>query len=394
MKVRHLTEEELTTYRKRGMSPSVLLEADDHLAGCPDCRNSLNLMEKDGPGSAALWRALTGSDPAGSKHLVHDELVAFAEDNWSRTDRQRVIEHLRVCAECSNDADDLKSFRDNLAEAGATGLTTKAGVRTWSFWRAPLWAGAAAALLLAVFLSFRSYQSNIPPEPTLVVQLNDGGGNITLDSSGRMVTPTPLDAEDAAQIRNALLNKRVETGAALSLLASPQGKLLGESAAPASLQLIAPLGTVVLSEKPVLRWRPVEGASGYVVSIYDSRFQKVAESPRVLQSEWEADRALPRGMLYTWHVTASVKGKTIRAPIPPAPEARFQVLSDAEVGRLEKVQREHSNSHLLLGVFYAQVGALDDSERELAALLAANPDSNVARELLASVQRLRQRPSR
>jgi hypothetical protein len=100
---------------------------------------------------------------------------------------------------------------------------------------------------------------------------------------------------------------------------------------------------------------------------------------------------LARGQIYTWQLTASIKGKQIRAPLPPAPEARFQVLSQAEAEQLEKAHSEHADSHLLLGILYARAGALDDAERELTALLAANPDSQLANELLSSVKQLRRR---
>ena len=394
MKVGHLTEDELRQYWKRGMSPASLLAADDHLAECADCRKSLSLMEKGSAGGASLFHALTGEEPAGSRHLTHDELVANAEETDSAAERQQVTEHLRLCSACREDVEDLRNFRREPATISATALPSKVRAKSRPFWTIPLWAGAAAAVLLAVFLGVRSYRSKNQAGPSALIQLNDDGGSIKLDSSGRVVTPAPLSREDAAQVKDALLHGRVETAAALSPLQSQQGTLLGESAPTSSLQVIAPIGTVVLSDKPGFRWRQVNGASGYVVSIYDSRFQKVAESSRVKQHEWVVDHSLSRGAVYTWQVTAFLKGKAIRAPAPPAPEARFQVLSQADAEQLEQTRRQHPNSHLLLGLLYAKVGALDDSERELKALLAANPGSSLANELLASVQQLRSRLSK
>ena len=374
------------------MPPPALLAADDHLAGCADCRQSLaQSLAKPAGGSAELWRALTASDPPASRHLSHEEVAAFAENDWSRVDRQQITEHLERCPQCSEDADDLRKFRDDLAQPPLAPVT-KVITRRRSFFIVPVWVGTAAMILLAIFLGYRFYHGKPQPPPSMVVQLKDGGSYIGLDSAGRLTSPLVFDPGDEKKIKDALVSKRIEPPAVLALLSSPQGTLLGPAGARPDLQLIAPLATAVPSDRPVFRWQPTLQASSYIVSIYDSRYGKVAQSPPLTQNEWQADRPLPRGQIYTWQLTANVKGKLVRAPLPPAPEARFQVLPQAEAEQLEKTRSQHPDSHLLLGLLYAQAGALDDSTRELTALLAANPGSGAAKELLASVQQLRQKP--
>jgi hypothetical protein len=44
---------------------------------------------------------------------------------------------------------------------------------------------------------------------------------------------------------------------------------------------------------------------------------------------------------------------------------------------------------LLLGLRYAQAGLLEDAEREFRALLAANPRSSIAKNLLRHTEALR-----
>jgi len=374
------------------MPPSALLAADDHLAGCAGCRQSLaQSLAKTAGGSAELWRALTASDPSASRHLSHEEVVAFAENDWSRVDRQQVMAHLEHCQQCSEDAGDLREFRHDLAQPPLAPVTTVT-TRRRSFFMVPVWAGAAAMILLAIFLGYRFYHGKPQPSPSMVVQLKDSGSYIGLDSVGRLISAQSFEPSDEKKIKDALMSKRVEPPAALALLSSPQGTLLGSAGAPPNLQLIAPLATAVPSDRPVFQWQPTVQASSYIVSIYDSHYGKVVQSPPVMQNQWQANRALPRGQIYSWQLTAKIKGRLVRAPLPPAPEARFQVLSQAEAEQLEKTRSQHPDSHLLLGLIYAQAGALDDSTRELTALLAANPDSDVAKELLASVQQLRQRP--
>jgi hypothetical protein len=45
-----------------------------------------------------------------------------------------------------------------------------------------------------------------------------------------------------------------------------------------------------------------------------------------------------------------------------------------------------SNSHLVRGAMYARAGLLDDAEKELSTLVAGNPNSRIARDLLQSVR--------
>jgi hypothetical protein len=390
MNARHLTEEEIGQYWQRALPPAELLAADDHLAQCEDCRRSLERMGKNAAGRNVLWRALTGTEPPGSSHLSDDDLIAFVEDDWKTAGRQQAIQHLSHCKECSEEAEELRRFRaDRSFRADTTNLTATVTSRRRTFWAVPVWAGLAAVLLLAAFLSYRIYQNRIQqPQPAIVAQLNDAGGTIKLDSSGRLVTPSLFDPNDAAQMKDAMLRQQIEPPAVLAQLITSKGTLLGGSSPTSGLQLIAPLNTAVLNDKPDFRWQPLSSAT-YIVSIYDAHYKKMAESPPMQQTNWSPDHPLPRGQTYTWQLTASLKGKHIRAPLPPAPEARFQVLSQTEAAQLKKARQENANSHLLMGILYARAGALDDAESELSALLAANPDSSVARQLLASVQQFR-----
>ncbi len=130
------------------MPPSELLAADDHLVECGDCRQSLARIVPDAAGSAGLWRALTSSEPPASRHLSHEELAAFAENDWSKADRQQVTVHLERCPQCSEDAEDLRKFRDDLAQPPLVSVTkapvTEVIARRRSFFTVPVWAGAAA----------------------------------------------------------------------------------------------------------------------------------------------------------------------------------------------------------------------------------------------------------
>jgi hypothetical protein len=161
---------------------------------------------------------------------------------------------------------------------------------------------------------------------------------------------------------------------------------MGGQAEGVSFALLYPVGTVVRSARPTFRWQRLEGASAYIVNIFDSSFTRVVTSPQVSTAQWTAPRPLPAGRVYLWQVTAIKDGKEIKSPVQPAPEARFKILEQAKFVELERVKRSYSNSHLLLGILYAQAGLLDDAEREFRALLAANPKSTLAQKLLRNVR--------
>jgi len=75
--------------------------------------------------------------------------------------------------------------------------------------------------------------------------------------------------------------------------------------------------------------------------------------------------------------------------VPPAPEAKFQILKKEEFQELKNIEKTVGNSNLVMGVLHAQYGLLDDAEREFTALYQGNSQSPVAKKLLQSVQSLR-----
>ena len=123
-----------------------------------------------------------------------------------------------------------------------------------------------------------------------------------------------------------------------------------------------------------------------MVRIYDADFNEVVASPRLSETAWTAARSLERGRTYSWQVTARVGDKEVISPVRPAPEAKFMILDQTKANELAEAKNPSAGSHLTLGALYAQAGLLDDAERELQALLRANPQSSLANNLLSSVR--------
>jgi len=53
---------------------------------------------------------------------------------------------------------------------------------------------------------------------------------------------------------------------------------------------------------------------------------------------------------------------------------------------MSKVEKLSGNSHLVRGILFAKAGLLNEAEHEIRALVAANPDSQRARQLLQSIR--------
>ena len=107
-------------------------------------------------------------------------------------------------------------------------------------------------------------------------------------------------------------------------------------------QPIAPVGTFTL-EAPTLRWTPVPGAVGYDVVVTTLSFEEVATVQGLHEeASWQPDTSSwPRGTPLTWQVTAHLgDGRAIRAPVPPAAEARFGLLDSPTANEVAGLLRQ------------------------------------------------------
>lgn len=224
-----------------------------------------------------------------------------------------------------------------------------------------------------------------------VVALNDGARKVSIDTEGRVRGLETLSPAEQDAVRTALLRGRAPSSSELEGLGARGGERLMGAPGASSFGLQGPVGVVVRTETPTFRWNALEGASHYTVNVFDSGFNRVMTSGPVNKTEWTATRPLTRGTLYVWQVTASVNGKEIQAPAPPAPEARFRVMSRAQAESIERGEKLYAGSHLMLGLLYSRAGLLDEAEREFRALVAANPDSQAAQRLLKNIELLKAR---
>ena len=151
--------------------------------------------------------------------------------------------------------------------------------------------------------------------------------------------------------------------------------------------LLGPVGKVIPVDRPVFNWQPMDGAEGYRVSVYDTKFNRVAESEPLHKTAWSTK--LPRGEILIWQVAAVKDGQEFKSPSRPAPDARFKIVGGQEFADIQLAKRQFPKARLLLGVLYAEAGLLDDAAREFEALRKQNPNSGEARLLLQRINSAR-----
>lgn len=424
----HLTVEKIRLYLKRQMKPAELLRADDHLAGCDLCfkriKDSLNAQK------AAGFDFLQSS-PEDSEHLSYKQLENYIDEKSDKIEREIADVHLQVCPDCAAEMNGLLEMR-KLIDADernqtfslpAAGEKVKSN-RIWSFFSGnyfPRFSLAALALLLVAslfgaFWLLRRQNStevavtspsnavqpqNLPDSaqtPTVIAQPNahdaaqnniNSETNAIISLQNRTAPPDAIESlppQYQTEIQRELADGRLDFPRELNQLNNQTGKLMSGGIEEVPFALSSPVGKIIQSNRPEFRWNELTGAEGYIVNVYDENFNKAASSPKISASAWRVDKPLARNKIYLWQVTAIKNGEEIKSPARPAPDAKFKILDAAQLNEIERAKRQYGNSHLLLGILYANAGLINEAETEFQKLLRKNPKSELARKLLRQVQ--------
>jgi hypothetical protein len=363
----HVTDAEIEQFQRRQLPGDALLRLTDHLAGCDDCRRRLADRGDTAMASASLQAEL-GIE--GDGHVPELEIQALVDGRLEAERRDAILAHIVRCPACAEEVRDLRAFvASSIAPARAR----------WTWTLGAL--AAAAVLVLGVAFGWLARRDS----PRQVASFLDGSGVVTLDSRGSLAGVGALAASDGERVRESVATGRLSLPPGLAELNDRGGTLLGPAADP-EFRVVTPLGTVVLDTQPTLRWTPLPGAVTYIITLQDQATGHTISSSPLTSNEWVPDHPLTRGTTYTWQVAGTVSGGTeIVAPRPPAPPARFRVLDSSTADRFQTLPA----SHLVRGVLYANAGLVADAERELAALSAQNPNSEVADKLLKEIRGFR-----
>lgn len=421
----HLTSQQVEAYSLCRLPAAELLAVSDHLGECGACRLRVeSALTNDAAFVALHEEAFSENGSAG--HLTVEQTAGYVDQHLSGEALQFVNDHLAGCEHCVLAVADLRAFRNEIAplldrEYGPT--TAPAVVKTG--WRekfaslfkvapVPAFGGAALAMLLLAAIAWiiwrmpkeshqevvvaptpvsqpaPSVEPSVPPQlaPAMVAQLNDGNGVLSLDQEGKLSGADNLPPIYQSLLKKALTSQRIERSSQLQGLTRASSTLMGSDNKAREFAVVEPVGSVVLSNQPAFRWSTLEGATSYVVEVYDDQFKLVASSPELTNRSWTVSQSLARGKVYSWQVKAIKDGQEVTSPRPPAPQAKFRVLDQAKANEIVKAKRAYASSHLTLGLLYADAGLLREAEQEFRLLRRANPDSDVARNLLRQIQSL------
>lgn len=128
----HLTDEQIESYRKRKMSPSDLLVADEHFLSCQSCRKRLNESGELQAAFKNVKRNLQTAPPASPEHLEYQLLAAYVDNRADELDKEIVESHIELCADCANELKELQEFAAMLR---ASSVKEEVAVEKVSPWR-------------------------------------------------------------------------------------------------------------------------------------------------------------------------------------------------------------------------------------------------------------------
>ena len=447
----HLSIDELESYRQGRLAPADLLAADDHLGQCDLCYGNLDGADQRSGILTSAAAALAAA--AHIDHPAPEELFDYADGGLDEISRQSIEAHLEDCSDCGVQAADLASLSLDLATAPGRAYEpriTQSAVARESGDKSPhstlgpwqTWAGRIglriAAVGVFVFLvawgatwPLRARIARLEQENARIKQsneelqqqaaslkelqgqiadltrenqalrgnepgawgpgaaLSEPAGVIAVDRDGIVHGLPQVDPSDSEAARTALVSARVKVPAELAALRDKSGHLMG--AGRAAYGLASPVATIVAEQRPVFKWRLVDHATNYVVSVYTEDSKLVAQSEPLSATEWKPGANLERGQTYTWQVRAVVGSSELVMPPPEAADAKFKVLPGSKVSEMDRAKQLYGGSHLMQGLAYSRLGLLDDAERQFQTLVSANPKSELARKLLASLKSLRPR---
>lgn len=363
----HLTNDELTAYARRALAPDELLAASDHLVECAECRERLDRA----PAPDVLPNETSWS---------YDDLVGHLEGALDPLRQKEMGDLLARSPRARAELDDLLRFRAEMNRRPARDAGSEPNDKIVAFpvmrWMLPL----AAGLVLAGAALWWNASSS----PDNILVLNDGGRRLEVRANGRVPALANLGETLQRDISTAIRNGTLPIPPEITALAGNREALAGEATAPNSFRADSPIGTAVRDGQPHFNWTARPGATGYRVTIAANG--NAITTAETNATTWSPNESLTPGATYQWQVEA-LRGREVidRAPKPPQPEARFQILSAAVRAEVEQAEADAAHSHLAKAVIDARAGLLGDARRELSILIGQNPDLPTLRQWLAQL---------
>ena len=428
----HLSIKDVERYRSRRLPTAELLAINAHLAACVTCRELFEEPRRLEATYSFAQAVLGDTGVESTPHLSYEQIAAYTDEQLSEQERSIVDIHLEGCRTYDAEVDDLQRTREGTFSRVSTTRSNPSlsNPAKKSGYSVPLQIAVMVAIAaVSSIITARLLQGSLARQEALLnevrarseelqrgfeeikgavaelqarlerigelsgenglgvrIALNDAQGTVMLNAQGALTGLESVEPRDERLIREALTTGRARTPTMLPRLIGKPRTTMGPPQ-DESFALLSPVATFVLTNRPTMRWEPLSGASGYVVTILDSSLSEVETSPQLTETEWKVSRPLRPSGVYMWQVRALKNGVEIRSPAPKRGEAKFKVLERSKALEVERMRQTYANSHLALGVIYAEAGLLEEANREFEALARANPDSRVVKSLIKSVKR-------
>ena len=417
----HLSPPLQYRFLARLLSPEETLQVIKHLRECDSCREALPALRSQRPGSVA--DSILPKTPI-EEHPSADSLGAYLDDGLADSDKVDLETHLRTCELCQKAVTDLRFFREELLQSPAqeyapvaktTQSSRATGFGRWSrqeksgfldWLNQPLVyasLAAVAALILVCGVVFVRSPETFGIGGNGQVAVTDGGHRITVGPNGITNPPADLPSEVLTALNNVvspilddeppLLSSTLKDN--LAALKRSPSTLLGQAPGPVSFQVLSPVRTLVESVRPTFKWTAAPGATGYVVHVIaDDRTQEeAAASPLIIPTsdantfQWVLveSAALSPGKRYRWYVAATVKDQEVDAPGIEQAQAKFAVLSEEEIARLNPLRKSAQGDRLIGGLLNLNSGLLDAAQSDFEYLLADPGQTEKAKLFLRGI---------
>jgi len=364
----HPTGELLDSYRRNDLRGPELLRIDDHIAGCAVCRSRIAVSSAS---AAAAWDASFSAD-----HLTYDELEAFVDGTLDRDPRAGVVAHTAICRECADTLDDLRLLRGRkrFGTLGAVAAAAIIVIVSGILLRRPQQNDSPTVVTNTVTNTI--VRPALPAQPSPVIR--DAGAAFPLEADGSVRGLSPVDAETLRQLRAGI----VSSAAIFADVERGRDVLRGDDVPDDHLRVETPRG-VVVEDRPEFRWSDPQPGATYRVSVVDKSYRVVARSDELTSQTWRPATPLARDKTYEWQVKRRMGDSITSAPAPPAPSARFRIVSKSGADEIRKAQL--ANSHLLLALAYTRAGMLHEAKAAVDQLRTLNPEWPVVRELQSTL---------
>ena len=288
-------------------------------------------------------------------HLSPELLFGYRHRLLSTDELRTVHDHIGGCETCREQLADTIGVDEMIRDVRSSLSADRPPAR-----RFLPYAAAAAAILIGAGASIWVWRFSSRPSGA-----EDHGG------------------DNAPSVQAALRAGRIPVPAFLDQLTTPREKLMGDASAVIA-RLVSPKATAVLGPSVPFQWEPMSGQWTYQVRVFQLNGEPAADSPELPGTTWLARKLLP-GADYQWQVVATRGSERVTLPQPPDTPPRFRVLDEAFSARLRRLAIQHPGAHLLLGVEYAQAGAIEDAKSELAKAARQNSNPDAVEKLLQSL---------